>query len=797
MTLRIFFCIASLAILVLCFANYWVELTPTWKGYQREYYALLAEKIEDPQKEAQIRGMPLQFEQIYNQELNVADRCVICHLGMENSLMEDAPNPHKTHPGNLLASHPYQQIGCTICHHGQGLATTLDDAHGHVAHWNQPLLSGDFVQATCTKCHDEDEVPNAPVLTRGKRLLRDLGCVGCHQTGEPAAEENVGPRLAAIGSKVSRKWLNKWLVNPKGYLPDGKMPHFRLRQPAANALAAYLMTFTDKAIDALSDEEGDYDAGAAVYRNLQCIVCHRTREDSEGNLVGGDIGPSLLKIGSKVNKRWLVAFLQDPHDFYPNTKMPRFHFSGPEVRDLAQFAMEEWIDWDLPEPQQQEPDSPPDSPELIEQGQRLYAELGCAGCHDLTDQPPEIETVPPGPELTFIGSKPVHDLDFGAAKVPHTLPDFLYTKLKSPQALNSDFRLPPGKDPAAALWKNLQPTALFSGSMPLPEGTAEERLAWILARVQEQMGELPDPEQTTPDQEEQEFEEEEPAEAHPEIPKPALLDPDLTLPEGSTQEQATWLAQTFNDAGLLNPLKMPDFLLGDADAEALTIALMSLSAERIASKRFEVPRTRKVFFNPKDEFGRLERRYRCLSCHSIRGSGDPLASDLTFEGSRANRQWLYEFLKKPYSMRRTITIAMPIFNFPDEEARFMAEYMSRVFVDIRIGEGWRQGRDRADVDRGKALFDAKGCIACHQVNDKGGDIGPNLTIQADIPHGTWVGDKLRGEWIYQWLKDPHSLVPGTLEPKGALSDQQALDLTAYLLSLKNPEFPAENGPPDL
>ena len=128
----------------------------------------------------------------------------------------------------------------------------------------------------------------------------------------------------------------------------------------------------------------------------------------------------------------------------------------------------------------------------------------------------------------------------------------------------------------------------------------------------------------------------------------------------------------------------------------------------------------------------------------------------------------------------------------------MAEYMSQVFVDTRIGEDWRKGRGRADVDRGKALFDAKGCIACHQLDEKGGDVGPNLTTQVpEFPHGTWVGDKLRGEWIYQWLKDPHSLVPGALEPNLALSDQEALDLTAYLLSLKNPEFPAENGPPAL
>ncbi|KKL24705.1 hypothetical protein LCGC14_2412660, partial [marine sediment metagenome] len=410
MAFRVFFGIVSLAILVLSLLNYWVEYTPTWKDRQRDYYNLLSktimEKDRDSDKAAQVARTPPEFLQIYNQELGVVDRCIICHLGMEDLLMEDAPNPHKAHPGNLLATHPYQQVGCTICHQGQGLATTVSDAHGDVPHWERPLLRGDFVQATCTKCHQEDEVPDAPVLTRGKRLLLDLGCVGCHQTGQLEEPEKVGPRLAGIGSKVSRKWLNKWLINPKDYLPSGKMPHYHLSRPMANALAAYLMTSTDKTIDALEQQEGDYDAGGTIFREFQCIVCHVTQERG-GTLVGGTIGPNLMKIGNKVNQPWLVTFLKDPHAFYPNTKMPTYNLHGSEelnekALDLAQFAVEEWLDYDILDAEELEPEPLPDSPQLVEQGKLLYGELGCAGCHDLTSE----KTEPPGPELTFVGSKP-------------------------------------------------------------------------------------------------------------------------------------------------------------------------------------------------------------------------------------------------------------------------------------------------------------------------------------------------------------------------------------------------------
>ncbi len=751
MAFRIYFGIASLTILALCMVNYWIELTPSWKSYQHDYYALLADKIEDPAKAAEVAATPPKFVQIYNQELGVADRCVICHLGTSDPLMEGAESPYQKHPGNLLATHSYQALGCTMCHHGQGLATTLADAHGQVADWHRPVLIGDFVQATCSQCHHEDEIPQAPVLTHGKDLLKTLGCVGCHVADDLVNRDKVGPRLAVIGSKVSRQWLNRWIMNPKGYLPKGKMPVFHLPAPAANAIGAYLMSFKDPAIDSMPQPKGNHGAGADIFRESQCIVCHVTREDDQGNPVGGTFGPDLRKLGNKVNQRWLVAFLKNPHAMYPHTTMPRFNFTEKQAQDLAEYAMEEWVDYDLRDAEKKAPKLPPVTKELVEQGKRLYAQLDCAGCHDLPGQTAK----PDCPDLTYEGSKAVHDLDFGDAHVRRTLPDFLYTKLKSPKALASRFHVPINEDPAASLWRNLQPSALFSASMPLPEGSEGQRLAFILAKVQEE----------------------------------GVLDHGLRLPDAPAAQQAAWLEGKLNDAGALTSLKMPDFRLSDPDAEALTIALMGLNADRISSRRYEVPKKTKVIFDPEDDFGALEERYDCLSCHSIRGSGTPQACDITYEGNKVHRDWLEAYLKRPYSMRRMITIAMPIFNFPDKQAHFMAGYISQVFVDRRVGTGWKEGSPKADVARGKALFDAKGCIACHQLHEHGGDVGPAFTTQVpEFPHGTWVGDKLRGDWVYQWLKNPQSLVPGTIEPNQGFTDQEALDLTAYLLSLKNPEF---------
>ena len=86
------------------------------------------------------------------------------------------------------------------------------------------------------------------------------------------------------------------------------MPRFALNPEAVQALSAYLMTFRDPAIDSLPEPQGDHDTGNSIYRESQCIVCHVTKEDTQGNPIGGVVGPDLRKIGNKVNERWLDEY---------------------------------------------------------------------------------------------------------------------------------------------------------------------------------------------------------------------------------------------------------------------------------------------------------------------------------------------------------------------------------------------------------------------------------------------------------------------------------------------------------
>ncbi|MBI3894169.1 MAG: c-type cytochrome [Candidatus Wallbacteria bacterium] len=759
MTLRILFGSLGFVLLLLSAAAYRAEFTASWADYQRAYNRLLADRTTDASlKEQLLRRWPV-FEQIYNAELGVVDRCILCHRGLDNPAMAGAPQPHAPHPGNLLEHHPYQTFGCTLCHQGQGRATERDAAWGHVPGWDKPLLTGSFTQATCTRCHTGEQVPQAPMLTKGKRLMRDRGCVACHEIGGMEGDPRIAPDLSGIGSKVDRAWLARWLLRPRGVLPTAKMPDFRLRKGEREALSAYLMTLRDSAVDTAPPvPKGSYEGGETLYKRLQCIDCHVTKFDREGRPIGGTVGPALVQVATKTNRRWLYAWLRETHRIQPRTKMPHFKLTDQQAADLVAFIAEEWTDAAVKEPVRDGPEPAP-GPELREEigiGRQLFGNYGCAGCHGSEQGPSKVRI---GPELTYVGGKELHMIEFGRTNIRHTRPDYFFAKVKNPRGFSKGLDLPGHRLPDAELlqkiWKGLTPQALFSGRTTLPEGAPDQTARWIQARVQ--------------------------AEGYLQAPS--------APPPGDPQGLVRWLHDELDKDGAFNVLKMPDFGLEEEDALALTIALMSFTGERPPSDRYLAKPAAGRQFDTRGRVGELFDRYRCLSCHSVGDKGTLLAADLSREGSRVNRDWLFNFLKKPYSMRQTLTIAMPLFGLDDEEARTLADYFFLVTADDDIPQHLQPPPTTQEAAQGKLLFRQKGCHACHQTPEGGGTVGPSLSTQApDYPVDTWAGDKLREGWVARWLENPQALLPDAVEPRLKLSASEVRQLTAYVMSLKRAAF---------
>ena len=97
--------------------------------------------------------------------------------------------------------------------------------------------------------------------------------------------------------------------------------------------------------------------------------------------------------------------------------------------------------------------------------------------------------------------------------------------------------------------------------------------------------------------------------------------------------------------------------------------------------------------------------------------------------------------------------------------------------------------DGDQKDRGRKLFIERGCLACHSHSSvpsseyplATADFGPdlsNIRIKLQAKDG-----QLNTKWLFNWLKDPKLHNPRGFMPDLQLTDQEAADIAAWLLSV--------------
>ncbi|MBI5396118.1 MAG: c-type cytochrome, partial [Verrucomicrobia bacterium] len=113
---------------------------------------------------------------------------------------------------------------------------------------------------------------------------------------------------------------------------------------------------------------------------------------------------------------------------------------------------------------------------------------------------------------------------------------------------------------------------------------------------------------------------------------------------------------------------------------------------------------------------------------------------------------------------------------------------------------------KGDAKRGEQLVSVVGCYGCHVVNEKIGELkaDPRKTAGISDPqyrrmrtHGPMlagIGSKTSEGWLFAWLKDPKSWNAGTRMPNLRLSDPEAADIAAFLMTLRNEEFDKRGQP---
>ncbi len=197
---------------------------------------------------------------------------------------------------------------------------------------------------------------DADLIARGKTLIRDKGCTGCHKIGEFELGYNA-PEHDGIGVKrvdelvfadadiphTLSDWLLLKVKNPRAFntaeMPT-LMPKFGFSQEEAESLVTFLLGIRPfdipaKYVKTLNDPAAPAFRGERLVERNNCRGCHRIAGR------GGNIGPDLSFEGARVNPRWLTGFLKAPFKIRPlgiePTRMPTFNFTDAETEDLAAF----------------------------------------------------------------------------------------------------------------------------------------------------------------------------------------------------------------------------------------------------------------------------------------------------------------------------------------------------------------------------------------------------------------------------------------------------------------------------
>ncbi len=99
--------------------------------------------------------------------------------------------------------------------------------------------------------------------------------------------------------------------------------------------------------------------------------------------------------------------------------------------------------------------------------------------------------------------------------------------------------------------------------------------------------------------------------------------------------------------------------------------------------------------------------------------------------------------------------------------------------------------DAEQVARGKTKFIERGCLACHTHAGVQGEL-EQIEVEATADFGPDLSDlrlklvdangRPNTKWLYHWLKNPKRINPRGFMPELKLSDQDAADIAAWLLS---------------
>jgi len=792
---------------------------------------------------AQIRGLQDKTEawdpkimQINVADANIVDRCESCHIGIREPVKltpasmapkgkkpDDYARAFTSHPEpQLLQIHDPDKFGCSPCHQGNGRATTsIEKAHGDYEHWLWPLFPKQNVEAGCQTCHAADMLLVSGdvgwILSEGKDLFRQRGCVGCHRyEGYDKEPEDLNAVAQQIKQMEGEKKEN-------------------LKQ------ATYLMKQADSAE---SNQEANRlnDQAVALRVSNSKLELRITQLDRTTKSLLQDVkkvGPNLKDVRLKLNKNWIPVWLKKPTDFRPTTRMPNFRLNDDQIRAISAYL---WQSGLTDSPAKQPPGDAP-------HGQELFELRGCLACHSIGEGD-HMRGGAFAANLTRVGEKANYDylVRWVHNARQRTRPYCLYEKKDigpedyAKKGLPLVFDLEHSKCPNDGHELQVQNMTVMP-SLRLSDQDARDIASFLVTLKKQEPSSYPDAAFMDDPKLKDEgkrwirhfgcsgcheisgFEDEGRigTELTFEGSKPierldfALLtevaergegepitDPDdrARLPEGPAK--GPWYSHLgFFEHKLAQPniwdkgkmksetekLRMPNPHLTQEQIRALTSFLAGSEESGLPASYLYRPLD---YRRDIQEGWWVVKKYNCMGCHQFipgqqtalmgmkryQDAQEQLPPKLLTEGARVDPQWLLRFLSNPSlsdsdtnrnGVRSYLQVRMPTFSFSENElgklVRFFQALSHQPFPYIPEPVPTLTAKE-SDMARSLFSSTAAPCLKCHATGDAAHD------KNATAPNFLLARGRLKPDWVERWIIDPQAISPGTAMPSGLFKRQE-------------------------
>ena len=530
------------------------------------------------------------------------------------------------------------------------------------------------------------------------------------------------------------------------------------------------------------------DQGRQLIAALGCTGCHESDHPALRGLAKA--GPSLAGVAGKTTPAWAYARLAGsagasrriPHvlDPYEGATVAE---SSVEVRAVVDYL------WQASRPADHE--APPEGD--AEAGRALFDAVGCRGCHriDLESGAPEAQDPAYGPHLAGVGSK--------------VAAGWLRAWLLDPRASSSETSMPSlrlGEREAADLTAYLatrRNPAWESLTLPDVETRVRDRLVLsALATTDTLEGSQARLERMS------------------EREKGLLLGErtiarlgchgcheiagfeDLTPAGVPLREVGRRLRERLARGGAEVPGRWQPsshrpvvYSLSDAEAHAVTVALLGLTGDSVPLQD-----ERAVALA---QGRRIVARYGCRGCHRIEGRGgasaapggvpaDGTAPDLAHAGARLKASWVHDYLADPgrWQVRPWLRARMPSFGLSEAETNALARYFAMLDDRPLFAAAPVSSRPKVDVAVGRVIYGMLQCGDCHA-----GGNGESTLGRA--PSYVLAAERLRPDWVVDWILDPEHWFPGTAMPVNFLPLDGGEPASDYLIgSIDAPMFYVES-----